>query len=152
MGRGVDGVGTGVGGAAIDADVDPGERAVLAVLGCPARRVLLQHLRADDDHGPNVRRGIDDPAPTTGPTRGSGVEPPKLSLTPGWWKFGAVTFALINFLDNLGEATSPWRWALAALSALTFAVLFATGHCPSPPKRRKGHIPGAADATEEGQS
>lgn len=55
-------------------------------------------------------------------------------LTPGWWKFVAVSYAFVTFLDNLGEANSTWTWAKAIVSALSFVFLFVIGHRRSPRK------------------
>lgn len=59
-------------------------------------------------------------------------------LTPGGWKFVAVSYSLITFLDNLGEAHSVWTWTLAVVSAVSFCGLLVFGHRPSPRKLWSG--------------
>ena len=53
-------------------------------------------------------------------------------FTPGGWKFVAVVYAFVTFLDNLGEAHSAWTWVLAIVSAMSFVFLFVIGHRRSP--------------------
>lgn len=55
-----------------------------------------------------------------------------MSFTPGAWKFVAVAYGFVTFLDNLAEAVDWWTWGKAGLSALAVLGFTVIGHRPSP--------------------